>query len=60
MARLTWMILAAVLALVGWELLIRDLLGWAAWLPIGIGAGVAVSVIGSLAHDWLAGSRERL
>jgi hypothetical protein len=56
-ARLTWFIAAVVLALVGWDLLIRDWLGWFGWLMTGIGAGIAVAVLGSLLHDALAGPR---
>jgi hypothetical protein len=58
-ARLTWFILAVVLALVGWDLLIRDWLGWFGWLVPGVGAGIAVAVLGSLLHDALAGPRAR-
>ena len=55
MVRLTWFILAVVLALGGWDLLIRNWLGLAGWLAMGIGAGIAVAVVGSLLHDALAG-----
>lgn len=58
-ARLTWIAGAAVLSLLGWEMLLHDLLGWAGWLGIGIGAGIACAVAGSLAHDILAGPRQR-
>jgi hypothetical protein len=59
-ARLTWFILAVVLALAGWDLLVRDWLGWLGWLVTGIGVGIAVAVLGSLLHDALAGPRARL
>ena len=57
MVRLTWFILAVVLALAGWDLLIRNWLGLFGWLVLGIGAGIAVAVLGSLLHDALAGPR---
>ena len=60
MTRLLWVLAGAVLVLTGWEMLLRNILDWAGWFPIGVGAGMAVAVIGSLAHDALAGSRERL
>ena len=55
MVRLTWFIVAVILALVGWDLLIRDWLGLVAWLVMGVGVGIAVAVLGSLLHDALAG-----
>ena len=62
MVRLTWFILAVVLALVGWDLVIRDWLGLFGWLVMGVGVGIGVAVLGSLLHDALAGptSRPRL
>jgi len=62
MVRLTWFILAVVLALVGWELVLRDWLGLFGWLVMGVGVGIGVAVLGSLLHDALAGptSRPRL
>lgn len=60
MTRLLWVLAGAVLVLTGWEMLIRNVLDWAGWFPIGIGAGIGIAVVGSLAHDALAGSRERL
>jgi hypothetical protein len=59
-ARLTWFIVAVILALAGWDLLIRDWLGWFGWLVAGVGIGIAVSVVGSLLHDALAGPHTRL
>jgi hypothetical protein len=55
--RLTWFILAVVLALAGWDLLVRSWLGLLGWLVMGIGAGIGVAVLGSLLHDALAGPR---
>ena len=60
MARLIWGLLALVLGLAGWNLLANGLLEWVAWLAIGVGIGIACAVVGSLAHDALAGPRERL
>lgn len=59
-ARLIWMLIALVVALAGWFMLIQDLAGQAGFVLIGIGVGVGCAVIGSLAHDALAGPRERL
>lgn len=60
MPRLLWTLVGGILVLIGWDLLIRNLLDWAGWFPIGVGAGIVIAVVGSLAHDVLAGSRERL
>ena len=60
MIRLTWFILAVILALAGWDLVIRDWLGLVGWLVMGVGVGIAVAVLGSLLHDALAGPRPRL
>ncbi len=59
MARLMWFIAAVILALAGYDLLVRSWLGWTGYLVIGIGAGIATAVLGSLAHDALAAGRER-
>lgn len=59
-ARLIWGLVAVVLGLLGWLLLLDDLFGLAGYLVIGVGVGIACAVIGSLAHDALAGPRERL
>ena len=60
MVRLTWLIVAVIFGLFGWDMLERAWLGWTGYFVIGVGVGIATSVIGSLAHDALAGSRERL
>ena len=60
MARLAWFTAAVILALVGFDLLLRDWLGETGWFVIGVGGGIACAVVGSLAHDVLAGPRERL
>ena len=59
-ARLVWALLALVFCLAGWLLLLNDVLGMAGFLVIGVGVGIACAVAGSLAHDALAGPRERL
>lgn len=41
----------------GWWLLLNGVLGSAGYLVIGIGLGIACALIGSLAHDALAGRR---
>jgi hypothetical protein len=46
-ARLVWALLALVLAMAG-------------YLVVGVGAGIGCAWLGSLAHDALAGPRERL
>jgi hypothetical protein len=58
-ARLTWLIIAVVLGLAGYDLLLRDLLGWTGYFVAGVGIGIASAVVGSYAHDALAGSRGR-
>jgi hypothetical protein len=59
-ARLVWTLVAFVLALAGWLMLIQAVAGQAGFVVIGIGIGIGCAVIGSLAHDALAGPRERL
>jgi hypothetical protein len=58
-ARLIWFILAAVLVLAGVDLLVRDWLGLAGWIPIGVGVGIGASVAGSLLYDALVGPLRR-
>lgn len=60
MARLIWALLGLVLGLGGWNLLASGWLEWAGWLAVGVGIGIGCAVVGSLAHDVLAGPRERL
>jgi hypothetical protein len=60
MVRVGWLMAAAILALVGFDLLVRDWLGWTGWFAIGVGAGIAAAVLGSLAHDALASPRQPL
>ena len=55
MARLIWLILAAILGLSGYDLLLRELLGWTGYFMIGVGVGILSAVVGSYAHDALAG-----
>ncbi len=59
-ARLVWTLIALVLGLAGWLMLIQAVAGQAGFVAIGIGLGIVCAVIGSLAHDALAGPRERL
>jgi hypothetical protein len=58
--RLIWALVALILGLAGWLLLLNEVLGISGFLVIGVGVGIACAVIGSLAHDALAGPRERL
>ena len=53
MARLAWLMLAAVIGMLGFDLLLRDWLGEAGWFMIGVGVGITCAVLGSLAHDAL-------
>ncbi len=59
-ARLVWTLVAFVLALAGWLMLIQSVAGQAGFVLIGVGLGIGCAVLGSLAHDALAGPRERL
>ena len=58
-ARLVWTLIAVVLGLAGWVMLLQAVAGQAGFVVIGIGLGIGCAVIGSLAHDALAGPRER-
>jgi len=58
-ARLVWTLVAFVLALSGWLMLIQSVAGQAGFAVIGIGLGIGCALLGSLAHDALAGPRER-
>jgi hypothetical protein len=60
MVRLSWFLVAVVLALAGGDALIRGMLGWAGWFVVGIGLGIGCAVIGSWVHDALGSARERL
>ena len=59
-ARLIWALVALILGLVGWLMLLNGVLGLGGYLVIGVGVGIGCAVIGSLAHDALAGPREKL
>jgi len=41
-------------------MLLESVFGEAGYVVIGVGAGIGCAVLGSLAHDALAGPRERL
>ena len=56
MARLIWLIIAAILGLAGYDLLLRELLGWTGYFLVGVGIGIACAVVGSYAHDALTPS----
>jgi hypothetical protein len=58
--RLVWALGALILGLLGWLMLINDVFGMSGYVVVGIGVGIGCAVIGSLAHDALAGPRERL
>jgi len=58
--RLVWALVALVLGLLGWLMLINGVFGISGYILVGIGVGIGCAVVGSLAHDALAGPRERL
>ncbi len=58
--RLVWALVALILGLGGWLMLIDGVLGVSGYVVAGIGLGIGCALIGSLAHDALAGPRERL
>jgi hypothetical protein len=58
--RLVWALVALIAGLAGWLLLLNGVLGVSGYLVIGVAAGIGCAVLGSLAHDALAGPRERL
>jgi hypothetical protein len=59
MDRLSWLLLAVVLLLAGFYLHVRLAGEWLAYLLAGIGAGIALALLGSVIHDAFAGQRER-
>ena len=59
-ARLVWALVALILGLGGWLMLIDGVLGVSGYVVAGIGLGIGCALIGSLAHDALAGPREHL
>ena len=59
-ARLVWVLVAVVLGLAGWLMLLQSIGGQVGFVVVGVGVGIGCAVIGSLAHDALAGPRERL
>lgn len=58
--RLVWALVAVVIGLAGWLMLLNEVLGITGYVVIGVGVGIGCAVVGSLAHDALAGPRERL
>jgi hypothetical protein len=57
--RLTWLLLAIVLLLVGVYLHVHLASEWLAYLVAGIGAGIAIALFGSVIHDAFAGQQRR-
>ncbi len=58
--RLVWALVALILGLSGWLMLIHNVWGLSGYVAVGVGVGIGCAVVGSLAHDALAGPRERL
>lgn len=58
--RLVWALVALILGLGGWLMLLNAALGIWGYVVVGVGVGIGCAVVGSLAHDALAGPRERL
>jgi hypothetical protein len=58
--RLVWALVALILGLGGWLMLLNGTLGISGYAVVGVGVGIGCAVVGSLAHDALAGPRERL
>lgn len=58
--RLVWALVALILGLGGWLMLLNGMLGASGYVVVGVGVGIGCAVLGSLAHDALAGPRERL
>ena len=58
-ARLIWALIAIVLGLAGWLMLLEGVGGPSGFVVIGVGVGIGTALAGSLAHDALAGPRER-
>jgi hypothetical protein len=59
MERGLWALSGLVLALGGWYLLLLGIAVWVDYLLIGVGVGIGCAVVGSLAHDALAGTNEK-
>jgi len=58
--RLVWALVALVVGLLGWLMLINGVFGISGYVVVGVGVGIGCAVVGSLAHDALAGPRERM
>ena len=58
--RLVWALVALVVGLLGWLMLINGVFGISGYIVVGVGVGIGCAVVGSLAHDALAGPRERM
>lgn len=54
-----WALVALVLALAGWWMLLNGVLGLSGYVLLGVGTGIACALIGSMAHDALAGPGRR-
>jgi hypothetical protein len=59
MERGLWALSGLVLALGGSYLLLLGIAVWVDYLLIGVGVGIGCAVVGSLAHDALAGTNEK-
>lgn len=59
MDRLTWLLLALVLLLVGVYLHVHLAGEWLVYLVAGVGAGIGLALVGSVIHDAFAGQHDR-
>ena len=57
--RLTWLLLAVVLLLVGVYLHVHLASEWLAYLVAGVGVGIGIALVGTVIHDVFAGQHER-
>jgi hypothetical protein len=57
--RLVWALVALAISLAGWLMLLQNVAAQSGFVVIGVGVGILCALVGSLAHDALAGPRDR-